>query len=184
MPLSRRRLLQLGALGAAIAFTAGITRRAFRRSSAPGDGRIALSAAGEEIVRALTPVVLGSLFDLDLSLRSRAMDDGISALDDYLAHLSPAVQEEVRGAFAALDLWPARLFLLGTIRPWKDAAPEALARFLRSAGGSRVQILRRIHGLLHSFVVLVWFDRPLAWPEIGYPGPPPPRGVELPENTK
>ena len=72
------------------------------------------SPEGEEILRAVAPVVLGSLLPPDGSAREQALAAGMASLDDYLAHLSPPLQEEARDVFATLDLLPARVLLAGT----------------------------------------------------------------------
>jgi hypothetical protein len=172
--VSRRRLLQVGIVGAAILSGGSLIGRAmWRRAPLVGD-RAALSAEGEEVVRAVAPVILGSLLDVSRSDHREALAAGIDALDDYLAHLSLPVQEEATRLFTTLSLLPARVLLLGSTKSWQDASPADVERFLRSARSSRFTLLRRIHGLLQSLVVVAWFDLPLAWEAIGYPGPPDP----------
>ena len=139
-------------------------------AAAPRQG--GLSAAGEEVLRAVVPVVLGPLLPEDPAARAQALDDALRALDDYLVHLSLPLQRQARGLLAALHLLPARLLLLGTARRWRDAAPVRVEAFLRRARGSRLFLLRRVYEFLHSMTMIAWFDLPVAWAEIGYPGPP------------
>jgi ABC-type nitrate/sulfonate/bicarbonate transport system substrate-binding protein len=117
-------------------------------------------------------VVLGPLLPADGAAREQALDTGMASLDDYLAHLSLPLQDEARSVFGTLDLWPARVVLLGTSSRWDDASPDQVASFLRAARDSRFYLLRRMYAFLQSMAVLAWFDQPAAWPEIGYPGPP------------
>jgi len=56
-------------------------------------------------------------------------------------------------------------------------ASARVEAFLRSARHSPVFLLRRIFDFLHSMTVIAWFDLPVAWSEIGYPGPPVERPV-------
>lgn len=175
MRVSRRRLLQVGVVGGAILWGGGVIRRVAHRAEILAEHRAALSSQGEEIVRAVAPIILGPLLSFERPGDRAALETGIETLDDYLAHLSLPVQEEARQLFAVLDLLPARLLLLGTTRSWRDVAPQDIERFLYSARNSRFMLLRRIHGLLQSLVVLAWFDVPVAWDAIGYPGPPEPR---------
>lgn len=173
--LSRRRLLQAGLVGAVAVWAGGVLGCAARRSAlAP---RLALSPQGEEILRAVAPVVLGPLLPTDGVAREQALETGMASLDDYLAHLSQPLQDEARSVFGSLDLWPARVLLLGTSSRWSDASPDQVASFLRSARDSRFQLLRRTYAFLQSMAVLAWFDQPAAWPAIGYPGPPIERAV-------
>ncbi|MCC6557336.1 MAG: hypothetical protein IT372_30665 [Polyangiaceae bacterium] len=132
----------------------------------------ALTSAGEEILRAVAQVVLGPLLPADPPARARALDDAMWAVDDYLAHLSGPLQREARVPFAVLHSLPARAVLLRTRRAWRDAPPARVEAFLRSARGSPLLLLRRIYDFLHAMTVIAWFDLPVAWDEIGYPGPP------------
>jgi hypothetical protein len=67
---------------------------------------------------------------------------------------------------------PARVLLMRTSRPWRDASPAQVEGFLRRAQHSPVFLLRRIYDFLHSMSVIGWFDLPDAWSAMGYPGPP------------
>ncbi len=172
--LSRRGLLQAGLLGS-VALWAGGVLGCGRRAVTPAGGmaqRAALSPQGEEILRAVAPVVLGSLLPADGVGREQALAAGMASVDDYLAHLSQPLQDEARSAFGMLDLLPARLLLLGTPSRWSDAAPLRVESFLRAARDSRFYMLRRMYVFLQSMTVLAWFDQPAAWPGVGYPGPP------------
>ncbi len=134
--------------------------------------RAALSRQGEEILRAVAPVVLGSLLPAERGARAEALEAGLSSLDDYLAHLSLPLQRETRLLFGALALLPLRLVLVRTWSRWPDVAPERVEAFLRRAQESRFFLLRRVYTSLQSLAVIAWFDLPAAWNEIGYPGPP------------
>ncbi len=131
-----------------------------------------LSPAGEEILLAILPVVLGPLLPTDAAVRTRALDEAMAALDDYLAHLSLPLQRQARSLLGALHLLPVRLVLLGTAHRWRDAPPARIAGFLRRARHSRWFVLRWVYDFLQSMTVIAWFDLPVAWSEIGYPGPP------------
>jgi len=131
-----------------------------------------LSPAGEQILRAVAPVVLGSLLPTNGSVREQALDDAMWAVDDYMAHLSLPLQGEARSLLALLSSLPARIALLRTTRDWRDAPPARVEAFLLSARHSPVFLLRRIYDFLQSITVIGFFDLPIAWNEIGYPGPP------------
>lgn len=172
--LSRRGLLQVGLFGWATIWVGGVIGCAARRvaPAAPLVRREALSPQGEEILRAIVPVVLGPLLPVDGVAREQAVDTGMATVDDYLARLSSPLQEEAHNLFATLDLWPVRVLLLGTWGCWRDASPHQVASFLGCARSSGVYPLRRIYAFVQSMAVLAWFDQPAAWPEVGYPGPP------------
>jgi hypothetical protein len=137
-----------------------------------GTRRIALSRHGEEILRAVVPAVLGPLLPTERAARDAALEVGLTSLDDYLAHLSLPLQKETRFLFGALALLPVRLLFFGTWGGWSAVAPERVEAFLLRARDSRFFLLRRIYTSLQSLAVIAWFDLPVAWTEIGYPGPP------------
>lgn len=137
-----------------------------------------LSPAGEEILRAVMPEVLGSLLPASREERAEALDEAMWALDDYVSHLSLPLQAEARMLMTLLSLAPVRLLLLGTARRWRDAPEGAVATFLQRTRGSRLYPVRRIYDSLQSMSVIAWFDLPRAWEAIGYPGPPVARPFE------
>lgn len=174
MPLSRRGLLQAGVLGSAAVWSGGLVGCAVRRVAPAGSAaqRVALPAAGEEIMRAVMPVVLGDLLPADGTAREQALETGVASLDDYLAYLSLPLQAEANNVFETLDLLAVRVLLVGTSDRWREMSPGTVESFLRSAHGSRFDLLRRMYAFLQSMAVLAWFDQPAAWPAIGYPGSP------------
>lgn len=173
MLLSRRGLLQAGLLGSAAVWAGGLLGCTARRiAPAVVTQRVALLPPGEEIMRAVIPVVLGPLLPTSGAAREQALDTGVAKLDDYLAYLSLPLQEEAHSVFETLDLLPVRVLLVGTWSRWQDASPETIESFLRSARASRFDLLRRMFAFLQSMAVLAWFDQQAAWPEIGYSGPP------------
>jgi hypothetical protein len=174
--ITRRGLLRAGVVGSAVVWAGGQVGCAARRAAAPsaaaGSKRAVLTASGEEILRAVIPVVLGSLLPCDEPGRAQAVDVGLSTLDEYLAHLPLALQHEARDVFDTLDLLPTRVVLVGTWSRWSETSPAAIEVFLRSARESRFDLVRRMFAFLQSMAVLAWFDQPGAWPGIGYGGPP------------
>ena len=174
--ITRRGLLRAGLVGSAVVWAGGQIGCAARRGSSPQAGagarRVALTATGEEILRAVIPVVLGSLLPTDDAAREKALDAGVSTLDDYLAYLPSSLQNEARDVFETLDLLPTRVLLVGTWGRWSETPPATIEAFLRSARDSRFDLVRRMFAFLQSMAVLAWFDQRAAWPGIGYGGPP------------
>ncbi len=173
LAVSRRGVLRAGLLGSVAVWGGGLLACGSDRgvASAASGNRVAISSAGEEILRSVTPVVLGGMIPATGDARERIIDDGIASLDDYVAHLSPWLQREVRDVFGMLDLWPVRLLLTGDSRPWREKPLQSVDSFLRSARESRLLLLRRVYSFLQSMVVLSFFDQPSAWQAVGYPGP-------------
>jgi len=170
--VSRRGLLQAGLAGSVAVWIGGLLGSAGCRVTPVATQRVALTPQGEEIIRAIMPVVLGPLLPSGGADRARALDAGVANLDDYLAHLSLPLQREAGDVFGTLGLLPVRVLALRSSRPWREAAPETIEAFLGAARASRIDLLRRMFAFLQSMAVLAWFDQRAAWPAIGYPGPP------------
>lgn len=174
--ITRRGLLRAGLVGSVVVWAGGQLGCAARRPPSSFTGgekrRVALTPTAEEILRAVIPVVLGSLLPVEDAARENALDIGLSMLDDYLAYLPLPLQHEARNVFETLDLLPTRVLLVGTWDRWSAAPPETIEAFLRSARQSRFDLVRRMFVFLQSMAVLAWFDQRAAWPPIGYGGPP------------
>ena len=174
--ITRRGLLRAGLVGSAVLWAGGQIGCAARRVTSPhgdaGARRAVLTPPGEEILRAVIPVVLGSLLPSEEDGREQALAAGLTVLDDYLAFLPVPLQHEACDVFETLDLWPARVLLVGTWSAWREMPPATVEAFLRSARSSRFDLVRRMFAFLQSMAVLAWFDQRAAWPAIGYPGPP------------
>ncbi|MCP4040118.1 MAG: hypothetical protein GY733_24450 [bacterium] len=174
MLVSRRGLLRAGLFGTAAVWMGGALGCDSGAEGVAGEGaeRWVLSASGEEILRAVSPVVLAGLLPEARDERDSALEAGIAGIDHYIAHLSLPLQQEILDLFSTLDLWPVRALLIGSLARWSEFSPEALESFFRRSQASRVLLLRRVGAVLQSLVVLSFFDQPNAWKEIGYPGPP------------
>ncbi len=134
--------------------------------------RVGLSPAGNEILRAVAPVVLGELLPAERDQRKQALEEALEALDDYVGHLSLPLQEQARTLLAVIHFAPVRMALLRTTRRWSRATPTQIEAFLRRSRHSRVLLLRRIYDFLQSMTVISWFDLPRSWDAIHFPGPP------------
>ena len=172
--ISRRGLLRAGVIGTAAVWIGGILAHEPTRAEASGatSEPVGLSPAGVEILRAISPVVLADLLPRPGPERDHLLETGLANIDEYIAHLSSPLQQEVRDLFGTLDLWPVRTLLTRGFSRWSETSEETLQSFLTSARDSRVFLLRRIYAFLQSMVVLGYFDQQAAWKTIGYPGPP------------
>jgi hypothetical protein len=152
---SRRRFLQVGVAGAAVLATAGWF------ASRPRGG----------VVEALVPVVLaGSL--PPAPERQAAVRDVTEAFHRAVGGLAPDVQREVRQLLALLSFMPTRLAFTGIARPLDEADPADVARFLSAWRTSRFDLLRAGYQALTQLIQAAWYDNPMSWKAIGYPGPP------------
>lgn len=167
--LSRRRLLQAGLAGAAALAVAGGVAWFRRRADAMPR---ALDRDAREIVRAIVPAMLAGALPAAGSERTRAIDETVAAVDRAVAGLPPASRGELGQLFALLALSIGRRVFAGVPSPWAEASPDEIDAFLVAWQSSAWTLKRSAYDALHQLVVAAWYANPLAWPAVGYPGPP------------
>lgn len=151
----RRRFLQVGLAGAAVLATAGWL----------------VGRPREGVVEALVPVVLaGSL--PPVPGEAAAVREVTEAFHRAVAGLAPEVQQDVRRLLSLLAFAPTRLAFTGIGAPLAQAPAAQVARFLSSWRTSRFDLLRAGYQALTQLIQAAWYDNPLSWKAIGYPGPP------------
>jgi hypothetical protein len=158
--MKRREFIQVGLAGAALLATA-------RWAMADA----ALDTRTREIVRAIVPVVLAGALPAEESTRAKAIDETVEAFGRAVSALAPAIQEELGQMFSFLAFGPTRLASTG-IFSWREAKADDIARFLEEWRHSRFELKRAGYRALTQLIQGAWFDNPLAWKVIGYPGPP------------
>jgi hypothetical protein len=151
----RRRFLQVGVAGSALLATAGWF------AARPRGG----------VVEALVPVVLAGSLPAAPADRA-AVHEVAQAFHRAVAGLAPEVQAEVRQLLALLAWLPTRLVLTGIAAPLDAAHPGEIAAFLGAWRTSRFDLLRASYQALTQLIQAAWYDNPLSWKAIGYPGPP------------
>lgn len=159
--MKRREFIQAGVAGAALLATA-------RWAMADA----ALDARTREIVRAIVPVVLAGALPSEESARAGAIGETVEAFGRAVESLAPAIQEELGQMFSFLAFAPTRIASTGIFSSWPDAKPEDIAAFLEKWRRSRLELKRAGYRALTQLIQGAWFDNPLAWKVIGYPGPP------------
>ncbi len=170
--MSRRALLKAGIAGGAALVVA---RWLYTSTSPPARG--AQDAAGfdpaaRSVVAAIIPVFLDGALPGGVEA-SAAQAQTLDAVGRIIAGLPPATRKELADLFSLLVFPPSRCLIAGVWSNWPDATREAIASFLTRWGESRFALLRSAHAALHQLVFSAWYANPLAWPAIGYPGPPP-----------
>lgn len=168
--LSRRSFIAVGVIGAGALAIAGWIRRS--PPSAPGNAPPYLSADGQDILRAIVPVLLAGALPVEPAPRAAAIAQTLAALDAAVGGLPAAAQAELAQLFDLLSLPPVRLGVARIDAPWSQAAPEQVRACLDRFRGSSLQLLRAAYDALHQLTFAAWYGNPQAWAAIGYPGPP------------
>ena len=166
--LTRRRFLQVGAAGVAVLATAKL----LERPVAPLASYRVLDGSSVALIGALVPVVLAGALPMASPQREGAVREVVEAFDRAISGLSPAVRAEIDALLGVLRFAPTRLALTGLWSPLEEATPEEVGRFLSSWRASRFDLLRAGYQALTQLIQAAWYDNPLSWPAIGYPGPP------------
>jgi hypothetical protein len=170
-PISRRTLLKAGLAGGAALFLA---RWLYTQTSAPplSDARFAvLDERARSIVSAIVPVLLAGALPTAPGVDA-ARAAVVVNVDQAIAGLPPASRKQVEQLFALLAFAPSRCLIAGVWSPWPEASSASIAAFLTRWRDSRFALLQTAYGALHQLIVAAWYGSPLAWPAIGYPGPP------------
>ena len=168
--LNRRKFLAVGVAGAGALAIAGW----LRRTPPPAAGSVTsnISVDGQDILRAIVPVMLAGALPVDSSARATAIAQTLAALDTAIGGLPAAAQAELAQLFNLLSLPPVRLAVARIDAPWAQAAPDQVRACLDRFRGSSVQLLRAAYDALHQLTFAAWYGQPQAWAAIGYPGPP------------
>lgn len=124
------------------------------------------------ILAAFVPVILEGALPSDEMAKPAAIGDVVAAFERAVAGLSPAVRGEVDDLFALFRLAPMRIAMTGLWQPVEETPAAELAAFLDRWRTSRFDIQRAGYLALTQLVQAAWYDQPLAWRAIGYPGPP------------
>ena len=166
---TRRQFIQVGLAGAAILVAARLLDRA--APLAPGTFLV-LDSRAAALIGALAPVVLAGSLPSDAASQEVATREIVEAFDRAVSGLSPAVQEEIAQLLSLLRFPPSRMALAGLGAPWEEATPEAIAAFLTRWRNSRFDLFRAGYQALTQLLQAAWYDNPLSWAGVGYPGPP------------
>jgi hypothetical protein len=117
-------------------------------------------------------VVLAGSLPADPPSRARAIDETVEAYGRAVAGLAPAIQEEIGEMLSLLSLAPTRFAMTGITSSWPEADAADIADFLQSWRTSGFVLKRAGYRALTQLIQGAWFDNPLAWKAVGYPGPP------------
>lgn len=167
--LTRRRFLQVGLAGLAVLATVKLLER--RGTSAVPTYRV-LDGGSAALIGALVPVVLAGALPSTSPQSEVAVREVVEAFDRAISGLSPAVRGEILELLGVLRFTPTRLALTGIWSPLEEASPAQVGEFLSRWRSSRFDLLRAGYQALTQLIQAAWYDNPLSWSAIGYPGPP------------
>lgn len=161
--LSRRQFLHAGLACSALLACSGWLNAAGARR---------LSVAEREMLAAVAGVLLDGALPKAGEARQQLIERTVDGIAQAVAGLSLATQKEIGELFGLLVLAPARLFIAGVSRPWREASPAEVAGFLGAWRSSRLGLLQSAYAALHDLSFGAWYAQPESWAAIGYPGPP------------
>ena len=153
---TRRQFIKAGLGGSALLLTAGCTR---------GEPHV-------DVLHALIPVVLAGALPAEGAARVIAIKETVEAFQRAVSGLTPAVQDEIGQLLSLLAFAPTRILVAGVGSPWSAASAEEIGAFLHRWRDSRFELKRSGSRALTQLIQGAWYDNPLAWTVIGYPGPP------------
>jgi hypothetical protein len=165
---TRRQFLQVGAAGAALLVAA----RLLDRPAPTLPSYRVLDGGSASIIAALVPVVLAGALPAASPQRETAAREVVEAFDRAISGLSPAVRGEIDDLLGVLRFGPTRWLLTGIASPLGEASAADVAAFLSRWRASRFDLMRAGYQALTQLIAAAWYDNPLSWPAIGYPGPP------------
>ncbi len=165
--MERRRFLQLGIASAAVLGVAGGALALLR----PGlvEGR--LSAAGRDVMRAVSRAVLDGSLPAEAAAQAKAIGAQMLRLDATVATFVVPTQDELSQLLAVLASAPGRIGLAGLTPDWPDASVAQLQQALQSMRVSSLALRMQAYHGLRDLCNAAWYADASAWVQLGYPGP-------------
>jgi hypothetical protein len=174
--LSRRQVLKAGVLTGAALVAVRVAWGPFSSQPLlPQDrdfGYTVLGPKERTVLAAVVPVMLGGALPSQPDRRESAVREVIRGVDVAVSGLPPSVQSEVGELFALLAFPVTRRTIARVASPWLEASPAAVSVFLQGWRVSRFALLRSGYRALQELIMAAWYGNSIAWPDVGYPGPP------------
>lgn len=156
------------------------TRRVFLKTGLAGGLLLNVAACTnpakdggrQAVLAAVVPVILAGALPGNGELFREQLSRTVAGVDQAIAGLPLASQEEITQLFELLSFAPTRILVAGLWSPWPDASPQAIGGFLESWRNSRFDLFKSGYAALHDLIFAAWYARPETWAAIGYPGPP------------
>jgi len=167
---SRRSLLKRGLVGGALLATGGagfLLLRAGKRVPVPSAGLHVFSEAEYGVLDALAHRFIGSrpgwpgVEEVGVAL----------AVDRIVERAEPSVRAELKQLLGLFDNALAGFLFGGRTVPFTALEPAAQDRVLEEWRDSRIAVRRTGYNALRTLVLAGYFQSPLTWKPMGYPGP-------------
>lgn len=172
--LSRRGFLKFSAISVATLSALSLTASLSGCSSehASGGFRV-LREADAGMLSAILPVLYqGASRSSAIVNTDSALHSTLQAIDNNLAHFSPAMRKLTLQLFDVLNNPLTRGPLTGVWQGWEQASITQIQSFLQRWENSRLNLLKMGHNALLQLAMLAHYGQPEAWQHCGYPGPP------------
>ena len=167
---SRRSLLKRGLFGGALLVVGGtgfLALRGGRRASLPFDGLHVFSEEEYAVLEALAPRLVGNRPGWP-----SVQQVGVAqAVDRIVERTEPSVQAELKQLLGLFDNALAGFLFGGRTVPFTALDAAAQDRVLEEWRDSRLAIRRTGYNALRTLVLAGYYQSPLTWGPLGYPGP-------------
>ncbi len=166
----RRSLLKRGLLGGALLAAGGagfLALRTGKRVPLPAGGLHVFSESEYGVLDALAHRLIGSLPGWP-----SVEEVGVAlAVDRIAERAEPSVRSELKQLLGLFDNALAGFLFGGRSEPFTALPPVAQDRVLEEWRDSRIAVRRTGYNALRTLVLAGYFQSPLTWKPIGYPGP-------------
>ncbi len=115
--------------------------------------------------------LLPAIIDDSLIHKPRHLQRYIDHIELYIATLPPVNQQEFQDLLTILHS-PVRGLVTGVWTSWENTTPQQVNQFLERWRTSSIQLFKKAYSSLLNLSLMKWYDLPIAWPAINYPGPP------------
>lgn len=168
---SRRSLLRRGLVGGALLAAGGagfLALRGGKRVPPPPGGLRVFSVQEYAVLDALAHRLLGALPGWPT-----VEAVGVAqAVDRIAERVEPSAQAELKQLLGLFDNVLAGFLFGGWTRPFTALDATAQVRVLEEWRDSRIAVRRTGYNALRTLVLAGYFQSPLTWAPMGYPGPP------------
>jgi Gluconate 2-dehydrogenase subunit 3 len=167
---SRRSLLKRGVLGGALLAVGGagfLALRAGKRLPPPSDGLHVFSEQEFAVLDALAHRLVAPLPGWPT-----VEEVGVArAVDRIAERVEPSARAELKQLLGLFDNALAGFVFGGRTQPFTALGAAAQDRVLEEWRDSRVALRRTGYNALRTLVLAGYYQSPLTWKPIGYPGP-------------
>src|SRR5450755_3604660 len=168
---SRRTLLKRGLFGGAVLAIGGagfLALRGGKRVLAPGEGLHVFSEGQYAVLDALAHRFIGRAPGWPtVEVVGVAL-----AVDRIAQRTEPSVQAELKQLLGLFENALSGFLFGGWTSPFTALEAAAQDRVLQEWRDSRIAIRRTGYNALRTLVLAGYFQSPLTWKPMGYPGPP------------